>query len=149
MKRPKAKPRQRQIKHASKQEAPPIAPLAPLDPEADTSDPGGLSPGRAEYIFADIWDELPGRSHCPMGFRGWLVLTIGDKWVRLFSPVSLDTYRLKVDEFDGLKRLEGKTYNPAAMLSRIQERRELCRHHGMFDGGRAADEAEALFMSEG
>jgi hypothetical protein len=108
--------------------------------ESESADPEGVPLTAIDYIFADI-------SECgsfPQGYRGWIVLTIGQKWVRLFSPALLSCHRLTLDQYDGLRPLEGLTYNTLGMLEKLRQRREVARKYGMYDGGKAADEAEVM-----
>lgn len=114
--------------------------------EAETigagSNPAGGTISDIEYITADLWSA--DRPHLPCGVRGWLVIGIGRKYVHLFSPASLESVRMPCDEYDALPGAQGRDFDPAGMIARIEAARGGRRKYGMFDGGRAADKALTL-----
>jgi hypothetical protein len=104
-----------------------------------------------EYIRADIYTPL--RKDWPCGKRGWFIVSEGDKWVKLFSPATLEVFKLKVSEFDEMP-YEHQEFNRERMIERIEANREVLRKYGHRDGGRTTDrvlaalKGEPLFLQE-
>lgn len=90
-----------------------------------------------DYILADL-HHAKRRPTFPCGARGWLVVSEGSKWVVLFSPASLETVRLPVDDYDDLKA-DRYEYDPAVMAARIRANQTVMRRYEKGDGGRTAE----------
>lgn len=121
--------------------------------EARTEIRPGSSPGRGtidlEYVTADLCGDASGltltemkkRRRWPQGKRGYLVISTGDAWATLFSPVSLRSYRVPSREYETMRGLENHDFDAPAMLARIEANRASAIKYGRYDGGRNAARA--------
>lgn len=88
-----------------------------------------------DYIHADLWSAA--RKDFPCGRRGWFVIE-GDKWATLFSPASLETVRLPIEEYDALEA-ELSPFDRARMIERLEANIALAdRHRFKFSQSNAA-----------
>ena len=78
------------------------------------------------------------------GWRGWVILSQGDRWAKLLSPATLETRTIPADDLDRLEPAQVGTFSPARLAARLRAKMVEAARYGWRFSQRNAERAAAM-----